>query len=141
MAVAAFALAIGNLKAEQPEITCENLGQIKTIHPAEYEAIAARGGPSADQTMAAIKLFIQTKFFDPYSVREIGIALPFSNTKATTHKDWIIQFSANAKNRMGGYVGRQTWTIMWKNGALDWPAMQNYYTWQGFIEGMREGLE
>ena len=120
MALAAFALAIGSVeaRADWPR-TYETLDQCKNLQPKAFKAIAAQGGPSFQQTVAAVKYFIGRTFKDPYSVRDLRIGVPFWNTKATTHKDWIIAFECNAKNSFGAYIGVQTHAVMWRNGTID----------------------
>src|SRR5262245_46143664 len=105
MAVAAFALAIGSAQAGSWPCTYNTLDQAKPLHPEVLKAVAAQGGPNFQQTIATVKLFIRRTFKDPNSVQDLTIAAPFFNTRATTHKDWVILFECNAKNGFGGYTG------------------------------------
>ena len=57
---------------------------------------------------------------------------------ATVHEDWVIVFQCNGKNRFGAYVGLQRVAIMWKDGAIDMEATNNFQQWQSFREGLRE---
>jgi hypothetical protein len=137
VAVAAFALAIGNVQAG----SYAEMDKTKNLRPDLFKAITAQGGPSFQQTLAAVKYFIQRTFKDPYSVQDLRIGVPFWNTKGTTLKDWVILFECNAKNGFGGYTGIQTHALMWKNGWIDQGATVDYYQWQAFLEGMRQGLQ
>lgn len=52
---------------------------------------------------------------DPYSIRDAEISYMQLNTPSGVH--WLC-VKANAKNQMGGYVGRQSIEVDVKNGVL-----------------------
>jgi hypothetical protein len=96
------------------------------------------GGPTTEQARAAVMQFIHQYFKDPNSVQDLRIATPFFNTRATTHKDWVIVFECNAKNGFGGYTGIHRHAIMWKDGAIDMAATANFQWWQDFRDGLAQ---
>ena len=75
-------------------------------YPSNYEEIA--------------KDWIKKTFFDPYTVQDLVISAP------AKHWEWykfegpcygyVISVSCNAKNRMGGYTGRQVFYLLIRNG-------------------------
>lgn len=50
---------------------------------------------------------VRKTFFDPYSLRDVAISEPQPGRLLlqTTGPGWIVCLEANAKNKMGGYVG------------------------------------
>jgi len=95
---------------------------------------AYNGGPTNAQALEAVNYYISRVFKDPHSVQDLRLLNVFFNTRATTHKDWVIVFECNAKNGFGGYTGLHTHAIMWKDGAIDIAATQNFQWWQDFRE-------
>jgi hypothetical protein len=91
-------------------------------------------GPTNAQALAAVNYYISRTFKDPHSVQDLRLVNVFFNTRATTHKDWVILFECNAKNGFGAYTGIHTHAIMWKDGAIDVAATQNFEFWQDFRE-------
>lgn len=69
-----------------------------TEAPSAAVSIPSAAFPTNYRQLA--KEYIHENFFDPYSVRDAGIATP----KLRGNK-WLVCFRTNAKNRMGGYVG------------------------------------
>jgi hypothetical protein len=62
----------------------------------------------------SIKQFVSETFFDPYSMRDVSISRVYEDTNGT-----LICFEANARNRMGAYVGRDRIAFRFKDGKLD----------------------
>jgi hypothetical protein len=108
-----------------------------TNQPQSDVAGIASIGPTPAQSQEAVESFIHTRFRDPYSVQELSIAPAFFNSKATVHKDWVIAFTCNAKNGLGGYTGIQRYYVLWKNGSIDWEAIDDpgRAFWRGMMEG------
>jgi hypothetical protein len=94
-------------------------------------------GPNPEQSRAAVDTFIHSRFHDPYSVQDLKIANPVFNHNATIHKDWVIVFSCNAKNSFGAYIGVQRYYVLWKDGQIDWQAIDD--PGRAFLRGMLEG--
>lgn len=66
--------------------------------PANYRQIAIEG--------------VKSSFFDPYSIRDAEIAPPKRAAGPSLNEDgfttpWVVCVRANAKNRMGGYIGKR----------------------------------
>ncbi|HJZ06104.1 MAG TPA: hypothetical protein VJ327_09720 [Patescibacteria group bacterium] len=53
-----------------------------------------------------IEAYVKRTFYDPYSLRDVSISQPIQG-HILSQQGWIVCFEANAKNRMGGYVGIQ----------------------------------
>lgn len=56
---------------------------------------------------------VRTTFFDPYSIRDAEISEPFLNKSVIA-----VCIKANAKNRMGGYIGIRPTAYYFKNGGF-----------------------
>lgn len=73
-----------------------------------------------DQVQARVK----KTFFDPYSIRDAAISQPFVQNAAfdgvtlIPHQGWMVCIRANAKNRMGGYIGLKETGYMFKAGQI-----------------------
>lgn len=66
---------------------------------------------------------VRTSFFDPYTVRDAGIAAPkpgqLSRADAiAVESGWIVCVRANAKNRTGGYTGLKATAYLIRGGAV-----------------------
>lgn len=64
----------------------------------------AKIGPFPNDYKALIKATVMREFFDPYSMRSVSISYPESGY-LFFQQGWLVCLEANAKNRMGGYVG------------------------------------
>lgn len=73
----------------------------------------ARPAPSA--VKAQIVRDARDYLVDPYSIRDAEISFMQFNNRSGLH--WLC-VKANAKNRMGGYVGRQAIEVWVKDGRL-----------------------
>jgi hypothetical protein len=84
--------------------------------------------------------YINGNFFDPYSMRDVAISEPVAGKMYSVY-GWIVCLQANAKNRMGGYVGLTKTAYLIKNDVitsetnspfcgtvklLPWPEMENH---------------
>lgn len=56
---------------------------------------------------ALIKAQMKETFYDPYSLRDVSISTPVQAHDLFS-QGWLVCVQANAKNRMGGYVGLTT---------------------------------
>lgn len=67
---------------------------------------------------------VKKSFFDPYSIRDASISQPFIQNAAfdgitpIPHQGWMVCVRANAKNRMGGYIGQKATGYMFKGGQI-----------------------
>jgi hypothetical protein len=100
----------------------------------------AKIGPFPTDYKATIKATILKQFFDPYSMRSVSISYPETGY-LFFQQGWIVCVEANAKNRMGGYVGlRQTAYLIHEDAVAQemedaplcakvsyqpWPEMEN----------------
>jgi Short C-terminal domain len=87
---------------------------------AEKEAKTADKGPYPWEYQSIARQFISDTFYDPSSVVDFEITKPaaswwrdagFGGAKNRTTFCWAVLFTSNAKNRMGGYVGKQLWAL------------------------------
>ena len=90
------------------------------------------GGPVATTTAAEpppanyreiIAAHVRETFFDPYTVRDAAIAPPktgqLSRTDAIAiERGWIVCVKANARNRMGGYIGNRPTAYLIRGGKV-----------------------
>ena len=53
---------------------------------------------------ALIRDHVKKAFYDPYSMRDVGIAAP-QQGHVMFQQGWVVCFRANAKNRLGAYTG------------------------------------
>jgi hypothetical protein len=101
------------------------------------QAAIAQATPVPASIKAAVVKDARDVLFDPYSVRDAEIGYMQYNKHSGLH--WFC-VKANAKNRMGAYVGRQAMEIWVRNGALagnlpNSPACANAaMRWQPFPE-------
>ena len=67
---------------------------------------------------------VKKSFFDPYSIRDAALSQPFVQNAAfdgitpIPHRGWMVCVRANAKNRMGGYIGLKETGYMFKGGQI-----------------------
>jgi len=77
--------------------------------PANYREIVAAG--------------VRETFVDPYSIRDAEIAAPKMAMGPSLNSDgfttpWVVCVRANAKNRMGGYTGREVTAFAVNGGKV-----------------------
>ncbi|MBZ0142993.1 MAG: SHOCT domain-containing protein [Rhodocyclaceae bacterium] len=84
-------------------------------------------GPYPWNFRQIVESYISETFFDPGSVAGLEIHKPapgwwstaaLKMTRRNTQCYWYIAFSANGKNRMGGYVGRKVYGLWVRNGGI-----------------------
>lgn len=61
-------------------------------------------GPYPSNYKEILKRHIEESFYDPYSIRSVSISGPQMG-HLYFRQGWIVCLEANAKNRLGGYVG------------------------------------
>jgi hypothetical protein len=60
---------------------------------------------------------IRSTFFDPYSIRDAMISAPIAGTSLLGPVATVCVM-ANAKNRMGGYIGSKPTSFVFRDGRL-----------------------
>ena len=70
-------------------------------------------GPYPDNYKQIIKDFAVEIFYDPYSLRSVSITKPRKEQSG-----WIVCLRLNAKNRVGGYTGVESNTILIDNNEV-----------------------
>lgn len=71
--------------------------------------------PASPTIRAAIVEYVRNTFFDPYSIRDAEIS---HQVKLGSTGFEAVCFKANAKNRMGGYIGRKAVSVRIKDGKV-----------------------
>lgn len=105
--------------------------------PQEMQTAINEATPASASVKAAIVKDARDYLVDPYSVRDAEISYMQFNKHSRLH--WLC-VKANAKNRMGGYSGRQAVEVWIRKGQLagnlpNGPACNNpSLKWQGFPE-------
>jgi hypothetical protein len=83
-------------------------------------------GPYPKDYETIVKSYLEGTLFDPYSVKYIYVTKPF---EAYTREapifggspvvyGWYSRVCFNAKNRMGGYVGKTCYNLLIKNDSV-----------------------
>jgi hypothetical protein len=81
-------------------------------------------GPRPENYHAAVRTFVRSNFADPYTIRDAQISRPlpvsmfFDGITPIPHSGWMVCLRANAKNRMGAYVGQHLTGILFQNGVV-----------------------
>ena len=77
-------------------------------YPANYEGI--------------VQNWINSAFFDPYSIRDLRINPPkkyyLRPLFQRAYYGYRVRVSCNAKNRMGGYIGKEIRNLLIRNGMI-----------------------
>lgn len=89
---------------------CSGPGQLRSDG---YEHI----GPYPTNWKKITSEYIKDSYFDPYSVRDSEAAPPVRQ-KAVFFDSWVVCIRNNAKNKMGGYTGRQTSSLSIQQGQI-----------------------
>jgi hypothetical protein len=86
----------------------------------ETQTVAIGPPPTHDQSVALVQEYVHKAFVDPHSIQDLTIEPPVQQGGR-----WVIYFSSNSKNRMGGYTGIQRSKLLLdKNNQIDWNAQQ-----------------
>jgi hypothetical protein len=83
--------------------------------PAEQQAAISEAVPAPRAVKAAIVRDARDFLVDPYSIRDAEISYMQLNARSGLH--WLC-VKANARNRMGGYTGRQTIEVLVRSDQL-----------------------
>lgn len=92
----------------------------------EYSKTADKG-PYPWEYEAIVKQYVSDVFFDPASLLDFEVSKPaaswwrdpgFGNAKGRTTFCWGLAFTANAKNRMGGYVGKKAYALYIRDARI-----------------------
>jgi hypothetical protein len=93
--------------------------------PTPEQVQAADYGPAPKNYEAAVKAFMHSRLFDPYSaVYEFGqpwswyYMNPPVKGGALGGFGWFVPVDINAKNRMGGYIGAQQYVFFFRGERL-----------------------
>lgn len=78
---------------------------------------AAKVGPFPSNYKETVKQYALDYYYDPYSLRSVEITRP-SQARYMFQQGWGLCLRANAKNRMGGYVGVESTFIIINNGEI-----------------------
>ena len=96
------------------------------IAPTPQEMAVADYGPYPENYKEIVNDWIHKTFFDPSSVQDLEISEPEKHfiqeaplMGAKRHFGWAVEVYANGKNRFGGYVGRQHFQLLIRNGVID----------------------
>jgi hypothetical protein len=85
---------------------------------AEIPPAAIGPPPTREQCAALVQQYIHKAFVDPYTVMDLSIETPRGSI-------WVIYFSSNSKNMMGGYTGiKRCKIILDHNNQINWPEQQ-----------------
>lgn len=85
-------------------VGCNNVDpKVTGAYPADYKTM--------------IKKHIESKFLDPYSLRNVSISSPVQGI-TYFQQGWISCVEANAKNRMGGYTGLSKTAFIFRSNTI-----------------------
>jgi hypothetical protein len=101
------------------------VGCAAMIAPSKEEAANADYGSYPSDYEDIVSNWINETLFDPYSVRDLNVQSPQRYwlqaspiMGGSTTYGYLVQFSLNAKNRMGGYVGKKYYNMLIRNGII-----------------------
>ena len=72
----------------------------------------------------AVAANVRSTFFDPYSIRDASISQPlyasavFDGQTPIPRHGWIVCLRANAKNKMGGYIGQEVTAMLFEGDTI-----------------------
>lgn len=74
-------------------------------------------GPYPLEYKDILKTYILRTYYDPYSIRSASVSLPMEG-QIFFQQGYVVCLEANAKNRMGGYVGLKRTAYLINRGAV-----------------------
>lgn len=82
-----------------------------------------RSTPGPEWYREAVAEHIRKTFVDPYSIRDAEISIPVRIEPVLDMPDppggqWSVCVMANARNRLGGYVGRRAWRYRFEGDVI-----------------------
>lgn len=83
----------------------------------QYESDPSKAGPNPVAYRTIVAKYIRSTFFDPYSIRDASISEPITG-RMYNQQGWLVCILANAKNRMGAYVGRKATAVLIFDGRV-----------------------
>ena len=87
--------------------------------------MSSDAGPPPVNYKQAVADTVRSTFFDPYTIRDASISQPlyasavFDGQTPIPRSGWIVCLRANAKNKMGGYIGQQVTLMLFKGESVD----------------------
>jgi hypothetical protein len=75
-------------------------------------------GPRPRDYKASLTAYIEQTFYDPYSLRSVGVTQLVPGRFGVLGSGWIVCLQANAKNRMGGYTGLQRTSYLFQRDNI-----------------------
>ena len=80
-------------------------------------------GPKPSNYREIVAAQVRATFFDPYSIRDAGIAEPFPGGTVITYdwqsgEGWVVCLRANGKNRFGAYIGVKETAFVVRGGKV-----------------------
>lgn len=94
---------------------------ITACNPTAQQIQSANYGPFPADRVEIIKNFMADRLVDPESARYSGFTTPYQGYVrefADIYWGWIVEVDINAKNRIGGYVGRKRYRFVIKNDRV-----------------------
>jgi hypothetical protein len=91
------------------------------VTPTPLEIQQAYYGPYPENYKNIIEKYMHSVLFDPYSAHYYWSNPPrkaWMNRIGTIYFGWAVECAINAKNRMGGYVGAQTYQFLLRDGQV-----------------------
>lgn len=92
-------------------------GCASLFRPSEEEAAKADYGLYPNNYKEIVATWIDDNLFDPSSVQGLKIGAPEKGYIGRTF-GYRVKVTLNAKNRMGGYVGKKTYYIFIRDGEI-----------------------
>lgn len=93
--------------------------------PPPQEVASANYGAYPSGHKDIVQRWIKKSFFDPYSIRDLEIGAPEKFwvkdpplLGGKTHYGYMVKVSLNGKNRLGAYVGLQTYQLLIRDGRV-----------------------
>jgi hypothetical protein len=75
-------------------------------------------GPYPANYRQIVSEHVRATFFDPYSIRDAQIAAPKADGAPVLTPGWVVCMRANAKNRLGAYIGPRETAFIISGGRV-----------------------
>lgn len=98
-------------------LICIALSACGSLAKSKSENDATRG-PYPTNWKSIVKQYIRSHYIDPTSVMDSEAAAPFKTRDTLVDATWSICIINNAKNKFGGYTGRQLTILEVRNGEV-----------------------
>lgn len=99
-------------------------GGAATSVSSESDAPPIAASPPPSDYRQKVVARVRRTFFDPYTIRDASISQPlsasgvFDGVTFVPHSGWMVCVRANAKNRMGAYIGLKETPVLFKEDAV-----------------------